>query len=64
MSDKRPHIVRVVAAPYDYLMPVQSTALMMIDFQKEFMLPGSFGDALGNDVSRLKVLLPTRQEPS
>lgn len=64
MSDKLLRTVTVVAAPYDYPMPVHSTALMMIDFQKDFMMPGGFGDALGNDVSLLKVRMPMLQNPN
>jgi nicotinamidase-related amidase len=47
--------VVVKAEPYDYLMPLEHTAVIMIDFQKDFMLKGGFGDALGNDVGLLKV---------
>lgn len=50
-----PRTVTIAATPYDYPMPVHTTALLMIDFQKDFMLPGGFGDALGKDVGLLKV---------
>lgn len=49
-------VVTVKAAPYDYSLPVAHTALVMIDFQKDFMAEGvGFGAALGNDVTLLRV---------
>lgn len=46
------------AKPYAYDMPVGKTALIMIDFQRDFFLPGGFGDALGNDIELLKACVP------
>ena len=48
----------VKAEPYDYELPADKAALIMIDFQKDFMLPGGFGDALGNKIELLKVRAP------
>jgi nicotinamidase-related amidase len=43
----------VGAKPYPYRLPRNSTALVMIDMQRDFLEPGGFGAALGNDVTRL-----------
>lgn len=48
-------VTTVKAAPYDYELPRARSALVMIDFQRDFMLKGGFGDALGNNVELLKV---------
>ncbi|MCW0232064.1 MAG: cysteine hydrolase [Ferrovibrio sp.] len=47
------------AKPYPYDFPLDRTALVMIDMQRDFIEPGGFGAALGNDVSRLNVIVPT-----
>jgi nicotinamidase-related amidase len=50
----------IVAQPYDYPLPtdLRQLALVMIDMQRDFMEPGGFGDALGNDVQRLQAIVP------
>jgi biuret amidohydrolase len=52
-------MVSIPAQPYDYSLPPGSkVALVIIDMQRDFMEPGGFGDALGNDVMRLQAIVP------
>ena len=43
----------VQAEPYEFEFELGNTALLMIDFQRDFVYPGGFGEALGNDTSLL-----------
>ncbi|MGA8009682.1 MAG: isochorismatase family cysteine hydrolase [Thiomonas sp.] len=43
----------VAAKPETFHSVVHSTALVLIDMQRDFIEPGGFGAALGNDVSQL-----------
>jgi nicotinamidase-related amidase len=44
----------VDAAPGPFAFDRDSTALVVIDMQRDFLLPGGFGESLGNDVSQLR----------
>ena len=46
-------LLDVAATPFDYSFPAESTALVVIDMQRDFVEPGGFGASLGNDVTLL-----------
>ena len=53
---------RVAAEPYEFDFEPGTTALIVIDMQRDFVDPGGFGEALGNDVSLLQqAVAPTRR---
>src|SRR3954453_20463577 len=43
----------IVAEPFDLDFNPKTTALIIIDMQRDFVLPGGFGEMLGNDTSLL-----------
>jgi nicotinamidase-related amidase len=50
------------AEPYELELDLTKTALLIIDMQRDFVLPGGFGEALGNDVTPLQATIaPTRR---
>ena len=48
----------VQAEPYEFDFDLKTTALLVIDMQRDFVDPGGFGEALGNDVSLLRAAIP------
>ena len=46
------------AEPYDFEFQTATVALVIIDMQRDFVDPGGFGEALGNDVSLLRRAVP------
>ena len=44
----------VDAQPGPFTFDPTTTALLVIDMQRDFLLPGGFGESLGNDVSQLR----------
>ncbi len=47
------------ALPFAFRFDPATTALIVIDMQRDFVEPGGFGETLGNDVSRLQAIVPT-----
>ena len=52
----------VKAEPYEFEFEARTTALVMIDFQRDFVDPGGFGEALGNDVALLRRAVPPAEQ--
>ncbi len=52
-------MAEIAARPYPYSFEPATTALVVIDMQRDFIERGGFGEALGNDVSRLAAIVPT-----
>jgi len=46
------------ANPFPYEFDIASTAIVLIDMQRDFIEPGGFGETLGNDVSLLEAIVP------
>lgn len=50
--------VDIPAAPSPFSLVAGKTALIVIDMQRDFLLPGGFGESLGNDVDQLLKVVP------
>lgn len=50
--------MQLAAKPFPFAFRVERTALVIIDMQRDFIEPGGFGAALGNDVSLLSAIVP------
>jgi nicotinamidase-related amidase len=56
--DGPPTSASVDARPYPYTFDPATTALVIIDMQRDFLEPEGFGETLGNDVSLLAPVIP------
>jgi nicotinamidase-related amidase len=51
-------VTEVPAEPSAFPLIPGKTALIVIDMQRDFVLPGGFGESLGNDVDQLLKVIP------
>jgi nicotinamidase-related amidase len=54
-------VTAVPAEPGPFSFDLASTALVIIDMQRDFCEPDGFGETLGNDVSLLRAVIPPLQ---
>ena len=52
----------IPAEPYDFSFDPASVALVIIDMQRDFVYPGGFGEALGNNTSLLLKAVPPTEK--
>ena len=52
-------MAEIDALPFAFAFRPRTTALIVIDMQRDFAEPGGFGASLGNDVSRVTAIVPT-----
>jgi nicotinamidase-related amidase len=52
------HARSISATPFDFTFALPTTALVIIDMQRDFVEPGGFGETLGNNVSLLTAIVP------
>jgi nicotinamidase-related amidase len=52
-------MAEIDAQPFVFAFRPETTALVVIDMQRDFAEPGGFGASLGNDVSRVTAIVPT-----
>jgi len=52
-------MAEIAAQPFAFAFKPETTALIVIDMQRDFAEPGGFGASLGNDVSRVVAIVPT-----
>ena len=57
----RRHPADVPRHPGPFPLPPGQVALIVIDMQRDFLLPGGFGETLGNDVGQLAAVVPPLQ---
>lgn len=55
-------MITIDAKPYVYEFSAKTTALVIIDMQRDFVLSGGFGESLGNDVRPLGLIVPNIQK--
>jgi len=54
-------MLTIHAHPFEFRFELATTALVIIDMQRDFIEPGGFGESLGNNVALLSAIVPACQ---
>jgi len=61
-SKTLPECLTVEAKPYPYVFPFEHTALLVIDMQRDFLLPNGFGEIQGGSLEAVQAsIAPTKR---
>ncbi len=52
-------MISIPARPFNFEAPLNQIALIVVDMQRDFLEVGGFGSSLGNDVERLRSIIPS-----
>lgn len=52
----------IEAKPYNFELSPATTAIVIIDMQRDFCAPGGFGEKLGNDITLTRSIIPQIQK--
>jgi len=63
MSTNLPEVISITAKPFAFRAPLARTALLAIDLQRDFLLPGGFGDVQsGTQLEAVQAIIPACQQ--
>lgn len=51
--------LKMKAKPFEFEFSPETSALIIIDMQRDFCAPGGFGEKLGNDITLTRSIIPT-----
>ncbi|KAK5465388.1 hypothetical protein LTS15_001951 [Exophiala xenobiotica] len=61
MGGSSEDVLTIEAKPYPFTFPLQSTALLVIDMQRDFICPGGFGEIQGGNLEAVQAsIAPTK----
>ena len=61
-SKSLPEALSIQAKPYQYVFPPKHTALLVIDMQRDFLLPGGFGHIQGGNLEAVQASIARVQD--
>jgi nicotinamidase-related amidase len=62
IKNQLPELVTIESKPYEYSFPPKHTALLIIDMQRDFLLPSGFGDIQGGKLEDVQAsIAPTKK---